>query len=124
MFWKKTKVKKQPLDGFCSNDQQIDMYRTLYAKAAKERDEAIAQIREAHELVEKYGKQVDEAIQCAKDALEFARRMMADNIRLTVQLAKVKHESCDWEKERESIDEIKEIDPCDWIKEEQKEERK
>ena len=46
MLFKKAPVKKQPLDGFCSKDEQIDMLRTMYSKAAKERDEATKRVRE------------------------------------------------------------------------------
>lgn len=43
MFLKKMRVRKRPLDGCCTKDEQIDVYRTLYAKAAKERDELRAE---------------------------------------------------------------------------------
>lgn len=109
MFWKKTKVKKQPLDGCCSKDEQIDMLRTLYAKAAKERDEANA-------VIEKLNKQFDDAIRLAKEALELAERQSLENNRLLAECLRARVHP------KDIIKAIK--DPCDWIKDEQKEEQK
>lgn len=51
MFLKKMHVRKRPLDGCCTKDQQIEIFRTLYAKAAKERDEAIAENKRLREAL-------------------------------------------------------------------------
>lgn len=67
---------KHPLDGCCTKDQQIEMYRTLYAEAAKERDEARA-------LVKKLDKLLDEAIKAGKTAVDVAGQIRKENERLT-----------------------------------------
>lgn len=43
--WNRSVAKTARLDCVCTKDQQIEVYRTLYAKAAKERDEAYAENR-------------------------------------------------------------------------------
>lgn len=80
MFWKKTQDKTKPLDGCCTKNQQIEMYRELYAKAAKERDEANARAKMLAD-------QVDKAVRFAKEAQELTAKMSITNMRATSQLA-------------------------------------
>ena len=42
-WWDKSVARTAGLRGVCTKDQEIEIYRTLYAKAAKERDEANAE---------------------------------------------------------------------------------
>ena len=57
------------------------MYRELYAKAAKERDEANARAKMLAD-------QLDEAIAISKDTLELAVEIFADNKRLIAELTR------------------------------------
>lgn len=75
MFRKKKQIEKKLLDGCCTKDQQIEMYRTLYAKAAKERDEAVALAKTAN-------KQSDALLAIAKEAVQLADSINKQHIEL------------------------------------------
>jgi len=45
-WWDKSVAKSAGLTGVCTKDEQIEIYQTLYARAAKERDEANARVRD------------------------------------------------------------------------------
>ena len=115
MFRKKTH--NRPLQGCCSRGQEIEMWHEMYAKAAKERDEAMSLLEKGRHLIQKQGEQFDQAIKCAKDALELAKRMSIENVRLMSLLQKA---GIDFGEQCASFE------PCDWLKkdEEIKEEQK
>lgn len=50
-WWDRSVAKTVGLRGVCTKDQEIEIYRTLYAKAAKERDEAVAENRKLREAL-------------------------------------------------------------------------
>lgn len=81
MFWKKKRVKDRTLGGCCTKEQQVEMYQTLYAKAARERDAANAMVRELR-------KQADDAFILSNDAMKLAAKILEDNRKLIAELAR------------------------------------
>ena len=81
MILKKMQIKKRELDGCCTKNQQIEMYQTLYAKAARERDAANAMVRELR-------KQADDAFVLSNDSMKLAAKILEDNRKLIAELAR------------------------------------